>query len=83
MSDDGSVASGYLAADLIALASAARRMRRCWYLAVEKNDIGTVKRVLNCNGSYHAHLSDWREAWAGGLTEPVIQSRAIAARCSR
>lgn len=65
------VAAGYSAADLFAFASAARRMRRCWYLGVEKNDVGTVKRVLNCSGVYHVHPSDWRQSAPGGLIEPI------------
>ena len=65
------VAGGYSAADLVAFASAARRMGRFWYLEVEENNVGTVNRVLNCDGVYHADRSDWRQSAPGGLIEPV------------
>jgi hypothetical protein len=35
-------------------------------LVIEANNVGMVRRVLNCDGVYHADRSDWRQSTPGG-----------------
>jgi hypothetical protein len=54
-------------------------MQRSSHLVVEENNFGTMKRVLNCEGGYHADRPDRRQfRGLALLLSRFIQRRAIA-----